>query len=105
MDDQVCKLAVWDQLRLGRFHRPSDRNHYRRANGMIIVYDVTDRDSFNAVHNWFSEVEKNARENVACILLGNKADLEQSRDVSFEEGLELAEHYGCKFLEISAKNG
>ena len=72
---------------------------------MIIIYDVTDRDSFSAVNSWFSEVEKNARENVACILLGNKADLEQSRDVSFEEGLELAEHYGCKFLEISAKNG
>ena len=67
------------------------------------MYDITDRDSFNSVHGWMSEIEKHANENISKMIVGNKKDIENERKISFEEGKEVAEHYGCKFLEISAK--
>jgi GTPase SAR1 family protein len=64
---------------------------------------VTDKESYKAVDNWMSEVEKHASDNVSRIIVGNKCDLEESRQVSTDEGKELAEHFGIKFMETSAK--
>ena len=64
---------------------------------------MTDKESFKAIDNWMSEVEKHASDNVSRILVGNKCDLEETRQVSTDEGVELAEHFGIKFLETSAK--
>lgn len=71
----------------------------------MVVYDVTDRDSFQAVESWLAEVEKRAAKDVIKLLIGNKADLAGDRKVSYEEGLELAKQWGMKFLETSAKSG
>ena len=68
-----------------------------------MIYDITDRDSFNSVHTWMSEVEKYTNDNITRILVGNKTDLEDKRAVSFEEGQEMANHYCVRFLETSAK--
>ena len=68
-----------------------------------MTYDVTDKDSFRAIDNWMSEVEKHASDNVSRILVGNKCDLEESRQVTTDEGKELADHYNIRFLETSAK--
>ena len=70
-----------------------------------MVYDVTDRESFNCVDNWLAEVEKRASNDVIKILIGNKADLAGERKISYEEGLEFAKKWGMKFLETSAKSG
>lgn len=68
-----------------------------------MVYDITDRDSFEHVKNWMADVDKFAKEGVLRILVGNKCDLDSKRQVSFDNGKELADKYGIKFLETSAK--
>jgi Ras-related protein Rab-1A len=69
-----------------------------------LVYDITDKQSFRDIDNWLTEVEKHAHENVNKLLVGNKCDLEQNRQVSYEEGKAYADQLGIKFLETSAKN-
>jgi len=69
-----------------------------------VTYDITDRESFSAIENWMSEVEKHASDNISRILVGNKCDMTDARQVSTDEGKELAEHYNVRFLETSAKD-
>ena len=73
------------------------------AQGILIVYDVTDKESFAAVKTWISEIKKYAQTEVVKILIGNKRDLEDLREVSYEEGKEMAESLDMQFLETSAK--
>jgi len=79
-------------------------SYYRGAHGIIIVYDVTNKDSFDNVRQWMQEIDRFATENVNKLLIGNKCDLEEKREVSYEEGLELAKNFDVPFLEVSAKN-
>lgn len=102
VDEKVCKLQIWDTAGQERF-KTITSSYYKGAHGIIVVYDITDRDSFNAVHTWMSEIEKYTQDNITRILVGNKTDLENKRAVSFEEGQEMANHYGVRFLETSAK--
>lgn len=69
-----------------------------------MTYDITDRESFTAIENWMNEVEKHASDNISRILVGNKSDMESARQVTYEEGKELADHYNVRFLETSAKD-
>jgi Ras-related protein Rab-1A len=69
----------------------------------MVVYDITDQESFNNINAWLIEIEKNANKNVYKYLVGNKSDLEQSRQISYEQGKEFAETYGMQFIETSAK--
>jgi small GTP-binding protein len=69
-----------------------------------VTYDITDRESFTAIENWMSEVEKHASDNISRILVGNKCDLEEERQVTKEEGKEKAELYNVRHLETSAKD-
>ena len=69
----------------------------------MVVYDITDRESFEAVKNWMQEIDRYATENVNRILIGNKCDKETDRQVTFEEGQTIAKQYGVPFLETSAK--
>ena len=61
-----------------------------------MVYDTTDKESFKSIDNWMNEVEKHASDNVSKILVGNKSDLTDQRQVSLEEGKELADHYNIR---------
>ena len=102
-DDKVCKLQIWDTAGQERF-KTITSSYYKGAHGIIVTYDITDRDSFNAIHTWMSEVEKYTPQgDITRILVGNKSDLENKRAVSFEEGQEMANHYSVRFLETSAK--
>ena len=69
----------------------------------MVVYDITDPESFNNINSWLIEIEKNANKNVYKFLVGNKCDLEEDRKISYEQGKEFAETYGMKFIETSAK--
>ena len=71
----------------------------------MVVYDVTDVESFKAVESWLTEVDKRASASVSKLLIGNKADLAGQRKVTYEEGLEMAKKWGMGFLETSAKSG
>ena len=70
----------------------------------MLVYDITDLESFQNLNTWLIEIEKNASKNVYKILVGNKCDMENERKVTVEQGKEFADQYGMKFFETSAKN-
>ena len=102
MDGKVVKLQIWDTAGQERF-RTITSSYYRGANGIIVVYDVTDRESFANVKQWLHEIDRYASENVHKLLVGNKIDLEKKRVVSTEEGREFAQSIGIEFIETSAK--
>ncbi|XP_065623942.1 ras-related protein RABE1c isoform X2 [Quercus suber] len=78
--------------------------YYRGAMGILLVYDVTDESSFNNIKNWIRNIEQHASDNVNKILVGNKADMDESkRAVPTSKGQALADEYGIKFFETSAK--
>jgi len=101
-DGKTVKLQIWDTAGQERF-RTITSSYYRGAHGIIIVYDVTDRESFNNVKNWMLEIEKYAMESVNKLLVGNKSDLTSKKVVTFEEGKELADSFQIGFVETSAR--
>jgi len=103
LNNKTVKLQIWDTAGQERF-KTITSSYYKGAHGIIMVYDITDKQSFRDIDNWLAEVEKHASENVNKLLVGNKCDLEQNRQVSFEEGKAYAEQLGIKFIETSAKN-
>ncbi|KAJ8925390.1 hypothetical protein NQ315_009222 [Exocentrus adspersus] len=77
--------------------------YYRGAMGIMLVYDITNEKSFENIKNWIRNIEENASADVEKMLLGNKCELEEKRQVSKERGEQLAIEYGIKFIETSAK--
>jgi len=102
LDKKTFKLQIWDTAGQERF-RTIAAAYYRGAQGIIIVYDVTNKQSFENVEMWLSEVNKYGSGDVNKLLVGNKSDLTSKREVETEKGKELAESNGMKFLETSAK--
>lgn len=102
LDGKTIKLQIWDTAGQERF-RTITSSYYRGAHGIIVVYDVTDNESFNNVKQWLHEIDRYACENVNKLLVGNKSDLAAKRVVSTEQGKEFAESLGIEFLETSAK--
>jgi len=100
---KTIKLQIWDTAGQERF-RTITSSYYRGAHGIIVVYDVTDQESFNNVKQWLHEIDRYACENVNKLLVGNKSDLTSKRVVSFDAAKEFADNLGIEFLETSAKN-
>ncbi|KAJ9480082.1 putative GTP-binding protein YPT1 (putative) [Pseudozyma hubeiensis] len=99
------KLSIWDTAGQERF-RTLTSSYYRGAQGVIITYDVTQRDTFDALPTWFSELETfTTSQDVVKVIVGNKVDKEFSRVVTTKEGEEFAAKMGCLFVECSAKKG
>ena len=103
IDGKSCKLQIWDTAGQERF-RNIISSYYRGAQGIMLVYDITDLESFQNLNSWLIEIEKNASKNVYKILVGNKCDMESDRKVTVEQGKDFADQYGMKFFETSAKN-
>ena len=105
LDGKTIKLQIWDTAGQERF-RTITSSYYRGAHGIIVVYDVTDNESFNNVKQWLHEIDRYACENVNKLLVGNKIDLvtpNKKRVVTTEQGKEFADSLGIEFLETSAK--
>jgi len=96
------KLSIWDTAGQERF-RTITSSYYRGAQGVILVYDVSNRESFDALPRWFSELETYVKPEVVRIVVGNKLDKEFSRQVPTSEGEAFAERQGALFVEASAK--
>jgi Ras-related protein Rab-1A len=96
------KLQIWDTAGQERFKNIT-ASYYRGGNGVLVVYDITDRDSFENLNSWLIEIEKNANKNVYKVLIGNKSDLEEKRKVTYQEGKDFATSNGMQFMETSAK--
>ena len=103
LEGKTIKLQIWDTAGQERF-RTITSSYYRGAHGIIIVYDVTDMESFNNVKTWLTEIEKYASENVNKLLVGNKSDLVVKKTVDSAMAKEFADSLGIPFLETSAKN-
>jgi len=109
LDQKTIKLQIWDTAGQERF-RTISSTYYRGAHGIIVVYDVTNRTSFDNVKRWLTEIDKYAREGVNKLLVGNKADGTTpaemaNRQVTQAEGKSFAEGENIHFLETSAKSG
>ena len=102
LEGKSVKLQIWDTAGQERF-RNIVSSYYRGAHGIMMVYDITDLESFQNLNSWLIEIEKNASKNVYKILVGNKCDMEKDRKVTFEQGKDFANQYGMKFFETSAK--
>ena len=102
IDGKKLILNIWDTAGQERFKNIT-ASYYRGGNGVLVVYDITDRDSFENLNSWLIEIEKNANKNVYKLLIGNKCDLEDKRKVSFQEGKDFATSNGMQFIETSAK--
>jgi Ras-related protein Rab-1A len=103
VDGDAVKLQIWDTAGQDRF-RTIVRSYYRGANGIILVYDITDRQSFDAIPLWMSEFEGQISFGASCVLVGNKTDLEEKRAVSKNEAEDFAKRLGMPFMEASAKD-
>lgn len=102
VDGKTIKLQIWDTAGQERF-KTITSSYYKGAHGIIVTYDITDRESFAKVSEWMGEVDKHANEHISRILVGNKKDLEDKREVPYSEGKELADNFNVRFLETSAK--
>jgi len=99
---QIPHVAQWDTAGQERF-RTITSAYYRGADGIIVVYDVTHKESFEHVREWLQEVEKYANDSTVKLLVGNKSD-RQDRVVTTEEGQALADELGVPFIETSARS-
>jgi len=103
LDTKTIKLQIWDTAGQERF-RTITSSYYRGAHGIIIVYDITDKESFDNVRQWLFEIDRYASENVCKLLVGNKNDLKSKRAVEYEAAKAFADELSIPFLETSAKN-
>uniref|UniRef100_A0AAY4E8Q2 small monomeric GTPase n=1 Tax=Denticeps clupeoides TaxID=299321 RepID=A0AAY4E8Q2_9TELE len=103
LNGKKIKLQIWDTAGQERF-RTITTAYYRGAMGIMLVYDITSEKSFENIKNWIRNIEEHASSDVERMILGNKCDMNDKRQVSKERGEKLAIDYGIKFLETSAKS-
>eukprot|EP00286_Rhodomonas_abbreviata_P012645 CAMPEP_0181324638 /NCGR_PEP_ID=MMETSP1101-20121128/20473_1 /TAXON_ID=46948 /ORGANISM="Rhodomonas abbreviata, Strain Caron Lab Isolate" /LENGTH=210 /DNA_ID=CAMNT_0023432841 /DNA_START=150 /DNA_END=782 /DNA_ORIENTATION=+ len=104
LDDRVVRLQLWDTAGQERF-RSLIPSYIRDSSVAVIVFDVTNRESFDNTGRWIDEVRQERGDDVILALVGNKTDLAEKRRVSREEGEEKARKYKILFVETSAKAG
>ena len=102
LDNIEYKLNIWDTAGQERF-KAITKSFFKAADGIVFVYDVTNKPSFENIKNWIKDAESKAND-FKIIIVGNKIDLNDSREVSFEEGKNLAKKKNCPFFESSAKD-
>ena len=95
-------MQIWDTAGQEKF-RNINTSYYKGANGILVVYDITNKETFDGLTSWLIEIEKNSSKDVYKLLIGNKNDLEDKRQISYNEGKEFASINGMEFFETSAK--
>ena len=104
MNSKKIRLQIWDTAGQERF-RNIAKNYFQSSDGFVIVYDIANLESFQTLDYWVEEIKSNSQELSKMILVGNKCDIIQERQVKKEEGKEYAKKKNMKFYEISAKDG
>eukprot|EP00461_Guttulinopsis_vulgaris_P000388 UN00388 len=103
LDGKRIKLQIWDTAGQERF-RTITTAYYRGAMGILLVYDVTDEQSFQNIRTWIRNIEQHASQSVSKILVGNKSDMDQDKQVETARAQRLADEYNIQLFEASAKN-
>ncbi|XP_073901302.1 ras-related protein Rab-37 isoform X2 [Castor canadensis] len=104
VDGTRVKLQIWDTAGQERF-RSVTHAYYRDAQALLLLYDITNKSSFDNIRAWLAEIHEYAQRGVVIMLLGNKADVSSERVIRSEDGETLAREYGVPFMETSAKTG
>uniref|UniRef100_A0A8B9QNP4 Calcium release activated channel regulator 2A n=1 Tax=Anas platyrhynchos TaxID=8839 RepID=A0A8B9QNP4_ANAPL len=104
VDNTQVALQLWDTAGQERY-RSITKQFFRKADGVIVMYDITAKDTFTAVKQWLISIEEETGENVPVLLLGNKTDNEKEREVPNGMGEHLAKDYNLIFYECSAYSG
>eukprot|EP00929_Paragymnodinium_shiwhaense_P038576 TRINITY_DN20369_c0_g1_i2.p1 TRINITY_DN20369_c0_g1~~TRINITY_DN20369_c0_g1_i2.p1 ORF type:complete len:179 (-),score=37.95 TRINITY_DN20369_c0_g1_i2:219-755(-) len=104
LEDRTVRLQLWDTAGQERF-RSLIPSYIRDSSGAIVVYDITNRSSFLNTAKWIEDVRSERGPDVVIVLVGNKTDLADKRQVSTEEGEEKAKESNVMFIETSAKMG
>ena len=103
-DNNDVKVQIWDTAGQEKY-RSITSSYYKGAQGCLLVYDITKKKSFDNIDKWYSELKSNSDEKIYTMLLGNKSDLEENREVSIEEAEKKAKNFNIAFMETSAYNG
>ena len=104
IENNIVKVQIWDTAGQERY-RSITNAYYKGAKGALLVYDITNKKSFDNLDRWISDLKTNGDEKISIVLLGNKSDLESQRVISTEEGKNKAELFKFAFMETSALNG
>lgn len=102
LDDTTVKFEIWDTAGQERYHSLAPM-YYRGAQAAIVVYDITNQDTFGRAKTWVKELQRQASPTIVIALAGNKQDLANKRMVEFEEAQSYADENGLLFMETSAK--
>ena len=102
LNGKIIKLQIWDTAGQERFHTITTA-YYRGALGVMMVYDITDKKSFDDITNWLRAIQEHANPNVEKMIIGNKCDMEERRVILKEHGEAVANANDALFLETSAK--
>ena len=104
IDNKEIKLKIWDTAGQERF-RNITTQYYKGADGIVLVYDVTDDGSFEKIRDWMAQIQANTKKDeLGFVLLGNKCDMEP-RVITEEQGNKMAEELKINYFETSALNG
>jgi len=103
LDDKIIKAQIWDTAGQERF-KALTRGYYRGALGALLVYSVISKHTFENCENWLEELIQHADPGILVMLVGNKTDLDQVREVQTAEGLNFAQKHKLLFIETSAKD-
>lgn len=104
IDGEMIRLNIWDTAGQERY-RALAPNYYRLAKGAVIVYDITDRASFSKVIDWTQELSVHGDKGISIIIVGNKEDKENERQINKNEPVEFAKKIGALHITTSAKTG
>ena len=104
VENKIVKTQIWDTAGLEQF-RSLMESYYIKASGAFVVYDVTNKDSFDKIDEFIQNFMKRAIKNAHIIIIGNKCDLEDKRQITKEQGELKAKKYGADFMETSAFSG
>ena len=98
------RLQIWDTAGQERF-RNIAKNYFQSSDGFLIVYDIANKDSFETLDYWIEEIKSNSPALTQMILVGNKSDIIEERQVKTDDGKDYAKNKNIKFFEVSAKKG
>ena len=104
IDNKVYRIQIWDTAGAENF-RSITRAYYKNSVCAFIVYDITKRETFENVQVWLEDIKNQCPQTVLLVLVGNKLDLENERQISYEEGESFAQKNNMYFFETSAKTG
>ena len=104
INNKRIKIQIWDTAGQERY-RSITSAYYKGAKGALIVYDITRKNTFDNIDKWITDLKLNGDKNICIIILGNKSDLIDKREINKNDGIKKAEMYKTAFLETSAING